>query len=290
MDVALQPSGELLERANTRCIGGSGASPFVKWAGGKRVLVPYIMQEFPESFNDYYEPFLGGGAVFFGLGDRITKKAFLSDLNADLMCAYKILKKDPKKVIAKLERHRKKHCADYYSKIRDEEHGEYDPVKLAARFIYLNKTCFNGLYRVNKSGKFNVPMGSYVNPKICDTVNLLHVSIALTNARLKVQSFDRIKPSSGDLVYCDPPYDETFSQYTEKGFLSSDQELLRECCDLWQKRGAYVIVSSSDTEFIRKTWRGYRFIEIQASRNINCVGSERGKVTELLIIGKNTKI
>lgn len=260
------------------------AGPFVKWAGGKRALIPDITQVLPESFNDYYEPFLGGGAVFFSLNRRIHKKAFLSDLNDELILAYQMLQKAPQDVIDVLEKYRRKHSQEHYSYIRDEGHTEQDAVKLAARFIYLNKTCFNGLYRVNKSGKFNVPMGKYKNPNICDTDNLFAVSEVLKKAEISAQSFDKIQPTVGDLVYCDPPYDKTFTQYTNDGFTRYDQIALRDACDNWLQAGAYVIISSSDTEFIRKTWGGYHFIEVKATRNISCKGSGRGKVTDLLIV------
>ena len=151
-------------------------------------------------------------------------------------------------------------------------------------FIYLNKTCFNGLYRVNKSGKFNVPMGMYKNPNICDTDNLLAVSEVLKKAEMSAQSFERIQPTIGDLVYCDPPYDKTFTQYTNDGFTRYDQMELRKACDGWREVGAHVIISSSDTEFIRETWHGYHFVEVEGTRNISCKGSGRGKVTELLIV------
>ena len=264
------------------------AYPFVKWAGGKRALVPYILQVLPETFNTYYEPFLGGGAVFFGLDSRI-QNAVLSDLNHDLMLTYRMIQKSPNAVIEVLEKHQRKHSKAHYISIRKKgskkkRHREQDPVKLAARFIYLNKSCYNGLYRVNKSNRFNVPMGNYKNPVICDRENLLAVSKVLQKATLRFQSFNQIEPSAGDLVYCDPPYDETFTQYTDKGFTSSDQESLREACDVWVRAGAHVIVSSSDTEFIRKTWDGYRIVEIKAARNISCKGDGRTKVTELLII------
>ena len=264
------------------------AYPFIKWAGGKRALVPYILQVLPETFNTYYEPFLGGGAVFFGL-DSLIQNAVLSDLNAELMLTYRMIQKSPDAVIEVLEERQRKHSKAHYISTRQEggkekRHFEQDSVKLAARFIYLNKSCYNGLYRVNKSNRFNVPMGNYKNPAICDRENLLTVSKVLRKAALRVQSFERINPSAGDLVYCDPPYDETFTQYTDKGFTSSDQESLREACDVWVRAGAYVIVSSSDTEFIRKIWNGYRIVEIKAARNISCKGNERAKVSELLII------
>ncbi|MYD78781.1 MAG: Dam family site-specific DNA-(adenine-N6)-methyltransferase, partial [Gammaproteobacteria bacterium] len=151
----------------------------------------------------------------------------------------------------------------------------------------LNKTCYNGLYRVNRSGKFNVPMGNYKNPRICDEDNLLAVSEVLDSVDLKVQSFEHIEPAENDLVYCDPPYDQTFAQYTDVGFGEDMQVRLKQACDDWISAGAHVIISNSDTDFIRRVWKGYQLHEIQAARNINCKASERNKVTELLIVGAN---
>lgn len=277
----------VLKKSDIKYLERACAYPFVKWAGGKRALVPEIVQVLPEKFNDYYEPFLGGGAVFFGLYSRIHKNVYLSDLNAELVLTFKIVQKFPNELIKMLKWHELQHSKNpkkHYSNVRDRGHAEQDAVKLASRFIYLNKTCYNGLYRVNKQGKFNVPMGSYKNPKICDETNLYCVSKVLENVDLKVQSFEAINPSSGDLVYCDPPYDGTFDQYTEMRFNQSDQDRLRKVCDNWCKQGAYVVVSSSDTDFIRKVWNGYKFVEIRASRNINSQSSGRGKVSELLIV------
>lgn len=260
------------------------AYPFLKWAGGKRAVIPEIARVLPENFNTYYEPFLGGGAVFFGL-DSCIRDAYLSDLNAELMLTYRILQMFPGALIEQLKEHQKKHSAKYYSRVRDKGHDEQDPVKVAARFIYLNKTCYNGLYRVNRAGKFNVPIGSYKNPNICDEDNLYAASEVLQKTTLRFHSFTKIQPTAKDLVYCDPPYDETFTAYTNGRFVSSDQIALKNACDVWRAKGAYVIVSSSDTELIRKTWQGYRITEISAPRNISCKGEGRNRVTELLIIG-----
>ena len=287
MNNAMQAFDDVVRHTQVKYLEKARAYPFLKWAGGKRTLIPDIVNVLPDSFTNYYEPFLGGGAVFFGLDSRITQNAYLSDLNAELMLTYRMIQKSPDEVIGVLKHHQEKHSKGHYAKVRDKGHNEQDAVKLAARFIYLNKTCFNGLFRVNKSGKFNVPMGSYKNPNICDVENLLVVSEVLQKADLKAQSFESISPSAGDLVYCDPPYDDTFNQYTDKRFTRFDQSSLRSACDQWCKQGAHVVVSSSDTEFIRKTWNGYRLIEVLAPRNISCKGSERGKVSELLIVGQN---
>ena len=258
------------------------AYPFLKWAGGKRTLIPEIRNKLPKSFNNYYEPFVGGGSVFFSLSDRI-KKAYLSDTNHDLMFTYQILKIAPHDLIRELKKYQIKHGVEFYKRIREQDNQS--PVKLAARLIYLNKTCYNGLYRVNQSGKFNVPIGKYTNPTICDEENLLNVGKVLKQTTLNVHSFGCIKPKQGDLVYCDPPYDETFTSYTSNGFNESNQRKLKECCDKWKKAGAFVIISNNNTGLIRELYKKYRLIEVKMARSINCNAQKRNKVTELLILG-----
>ena len=261
------------------------AYPFLKWAGGKRALVPNIIKELPPEFGTYYEPFVGGGAVFFALESKIQKTAYLSDMNQELIVTYQTLKEKPKQVIKELEKHESKHNREYYHRIREDT--SHDPVTRAARCIYLNKTCYNGLYRVNSKNRFNVPMGSYRNPKICDKENLLAVSkvLKLKKTKLRFHSFEKIKPKKGDLVYCDPPYDETFTHYTGSGFSEKDQSALRDACKRWRKAGVFVIVSNSDTPLIRELYQDFHLISVQAPRFINCKGNERTKVSELLILG-----
>lgn len=264
------------------------AHPFLKWAGGKRALVPEIVKLLPDGFGDYYEPFLGGGAAFFALDSRI-RRAHLSDVNADLMLTWQMLKKNVEAVIAELETHAARHGTAHYLSVRQEGHDWQDPVKLAARFIYLNRTCYNGLYRVNKAGRFNVPMGSYKNPNICDEDNLLAVAEVLKDTTLHAQSFERITPKNGDLVYCDPPYDEAFAKYTDEGFDADAQTALRNTCLKWVEKGAHVIISNSDTPFIRSLYGAhdvFQLFEVEAPRNINCNGNGRGKTAELLICGE----
>ena len=194
-------------------------------------MAPTLAQQLPAQYNDYYEPFVGGGGLFFALESTI-KTAYLSDTNFDLITAYKVIATQPNELIHLLKEHKSKHEGAYYYHIR-EAHNFVDsvfdyPVEIAARFIYLNKTCFNGLYRVNKSGEFNAAMGRYKNPIICDEENILAVSEALKKAKITLQSFERIEPRSGDFVYCDPPYDSTFTGCSESGFGQSDQERLRD--------------------------------------------------------------
>ena len=260
----------------------------MKWAGGKRTLAPEISRQFPKTFNDYYEPFVGGGALFFHLisKNRINGNIFLSDINSELISTYVSARDCPDDLIEELKHHQEMHNKEHYQTIRKKRYRS--DLKIAARFIYLNKTCFNGLYRVNKSGKFNVPMGSYNNPNICDEDNIRLVSSALEKVDLSQGSFEEIKPKTGDLVYCDPPYDDTFTGYSGSGFGSLDQEILRDKCYDWCTKGVHVIVSNSNTEFIRKIYKDINFQirKVKATRHISCDGSGRGKVEELIIIGR----
>ncbi len=281
----LSDFNRVLERTTVEYLDRARAYPFVKWAGGKRSLIPEILKVMPEQFGSYWEPFVGGGAVFFALDSRI-RKAHLSDINLDLMITYKMLHKRPQDVIKALRKHQREHGPRYYLRIRNKQHDEQDPVLLAARFIYLNKTCYNGLYRVNKQGKFNVPIGRHTNPAICDKDNLLAVSKVLGKAKLKIETFGKISPKQGDLVYCDPPYDGTYSGYTGAGFDDDDQKALRDACIRWREDGCYVIVSNSDTGFIRQLYKEFELHEVSAPRHINSNGKGRGRVGDLLIVGE----
>lgn len=257
--------------------------PFLKWAGGKRSIIPQISAHLPDSFKDYYEPFLGGGAVFFALENHIKHRTHLSDANMELILTYEVVQNDCENLIDVLQYHKKKHSAEYYKKVR-EQHENKDLVKLAARFIYLNKTCFNGLYRVNSSGRFNVPMGRYANPGICDEENLRAVSEVLKTTSLTFGEFNKIKPGKDDFVYCDPPYHGTFTGYTASRFDDEKQEALKDAVDNWVCNGALLMLSNSDTPFIRKLYKGYNVVEVSAPRNINCKTDERKNCVELIII------
>ena len=259
------------------------ALPFVKWAGGKRSITSTILQYLPASIEVYHEPFVGGGAVFFAF-EHMIKTATLADLNQELVVTYLAVANNTDKLIKSLERHTRKHQEekDYYMKIRKQ--SPKDSIDIAARFLYLNRTCFNGLYRVNKSGKFNVPEGKYKNPKICDSVNLRNASQILKKADIRFGQFDlTISPQNGDFVYCDPPYDGTFSGYQADGFGNADQERLKKSVDTWTHQGASVMVSNSDTPFIRELYEGYHVHSITGQRNISSTGDKRGQTPEVLI-------
>lgn len=257
------------------------AMPFLKWAGGKRSIIPNIVSVLPSTFGDYYEPFLGGGALFFTL-EKKAQHSHLSDINAELMLTYRTIQEDLEPLLEVLKLHKKNHSSSYYKKIR-EQYANTDPIRVAARFIYLNKTCFNGLYRVNKAGKFNVPMGRYENPTICDESNLRSVNKVLQGVTLLYQSFKDVEVSKGSLIYCDPPYHGAFTDYIAGGFGDSEQKKLKDMADLWRESGAFVVLSNSDTPFVRKLYSGYCFHEVSAPRSINCKAAKRNNVTELLI-------
>ena len=271
------------------------AKPFVKWAGGKGKLAPKIRDIVGTiKFNNYWEPFVGGGAVFFHLHDGIAGKVNLSDINDKLITTYKVIKKSEKGIISILEYHKKQHKRygkKHYEKVRKNFWKSEDEIENAAGLIYLNKTCYNGLYRVNRSDGFNVPMGNYKNPNICDKENIAAVSDALSGVYIRHKRFDRIEPKRGDLVYCDPPYDNTFTGYTKDGFDENDQKLLRDKCNEWRNNGVHVIISNSKTERIEDLYPGGEFEHhpTEAARYINCDGSGRGKITELIIVGRAIK-
>jgi len=266
---------------------GEGALPFVKWVGGKRSIIGELTSRLPQSFNTYYEAFVGGGALYFALNGRVTK-AVLSDTNFDLVMTYSVIKKDPHALLEKLEKHAKKHSSEYYYKVRS-QHNLKDAIQIAARFIYLNRTCYNGLYRVNKSGEFNVPIGRYAKPDIVRRDNILACSERLQKATIRYCEFDAIKPERGDFVYFDPPYhptnDTSFTSYTKLDFSEHDQARLRDFALQLHKQGVYVMLSNSDSPFIRDLYsnRAFHISEVQAPRMVNCKPTQRNSVTELLI-------
>lgn len=274
----------VLQHAEQPCIERARAYPFLKWAGGKRALVPEIARLAPASFEEYWEPFVGGGAVFFALDSRI-RKARLSDVNAELILTYHMVKRETDALVRRLKVHSAKHALDqYYYRVRA-QHSHKEEVEVAARFIYLNKTCFNGLYRVNSAGLFNVPMGRYKNPTICDEANLRAASSVLRKARFRFGDFAKIAPAAGDFIYCDPPYDGAFAAYDAGGFGEDDQRRLRDTVEKWRATGAMVMISNSDTPLIRNLYKAKQFKlhKVKAPRNINCKSNGRAPAAELII-------
>ena len=242
----------------------------------------------PEAFRTYWEPFVGGGALFYEANGRISQ-AVLSDINAELMTCYSAVKQDPEPLIAALESHASRHSKTYYYAVRS-QHTLQDPTEVAARLIYLNRTCFNGLYRVNRKGEFNVPIGSYTNPQIVNEAKLRACSEALQSAKVEVIDFMDIKPSDGDFVYCDPPFDPlsvtaSFTSYTKGSFGPQDQINLRDTALEWHRAGVKVIISNSDTDFIYDLYDSGPFTirVVQAPRMVNSKADKRGPVNELVI-------
>jgi len=273
----------------------SKPKPFVKWVGGKRQLLKqfrelglYPPEDFDPTANTYYEPFVGGGAVFF---DLLPNNAELSDLNQELVITYNIIKNNIDELIASLKKHI--YDKEYYLKVRAQNTEGLSDVETASRFIFLNRTGFNGLYRVNKKGQFNVPFGRYNNPVICDEENLRRVSKELQNVTIKHQDYKSVLETAkqGDFIYFDPPYyplnrTSSFTAYTSEGFLEKEQTELRNTFVELHDRGCFVMLSNSDTPFINDLYANIEDVtvhKITAGRAINSNGSGRGKIAEALV-------
>jgi len=260
--------------------------PFLKWAGGKRQLLRELLQHVPKRLGRYHEPFLGGGALYFALQ---PERAALSDDNSRLIATYTGVRDDVDTVVDTLSQW--PYDKDFYLKCRARPIDDKPANEIAAWMIYLNKAGFNGLYRVNKRGGFNVPFGRYTNPRICDEPNLRACSDLLGGTHLCQGDFDRVLDDAerGDFVYFDPPYvpaspTASFTSYTSKGFNMGDQIRLRETALELKRRGVNVLLSNSDTELIHRLYgRGFRMRTVQATRNINCKAGKRGKVGEVII-------
>jgi DNA adenine methylase len=268
--------------------------PFLKWAGGKRQLLPELFKTMLgfKSEGHYYEPFIGGGALFFAMrGTGWDGRATLADTNDMLIRTYQGVRNDVESVITALETgYTYSEEAFYAERKRHALNDVWDEVDTAAWVIYINRTCFNGLWRVNKNGRFNVPFGRYTNPTICDAEGLRTASEALRCTKLLNADFERTVKSAetGDLVYFDPPYVPVggyadFTKYTKEGFGEFDQERLRNCAAGLKKRGVHVMLSNADVPLVRKLYKGFTLREVQAKRNINSRGDGRGHVGELII-------
>ena len=254
--------------------------PFVKWVGGKRSILPELLARLPKKYKTYNELFVGGAALFFASGQ---KRAALSDINPHLVTAFQVVRDDVSGLIRALKEHKSCHNKGYYYQARALLALEEDPIQTAALFIYLNKTCFNGLYQVNKSGAFNVPMGSYKDPKIVDEENLRICSIALQGVKVVQCDFYRIIPKAGDFYYLDPPYHKTYTGYDKSGFSNNDHEDLATFCDRIDKTGGLFMLSNSNTDFVRSLYRPYRIDIVAASRSVSCKGGSRGKANEVIV-------
>jgi DNA adenine methylase len=267
------------------------ASPIVKWVGGKTKLLDDLVARMPTRFDRYFEPFCGGAALFFRVA---PERAVLADLNVALMTLYGAVRKDVEGVIRKLRRHRAAHCETYYYATRDRwNKGQIESATArAAAFLYFNKTAFNGLWRVNRAGKFNAPFGDYVDPAICNPEALRVASAALQRVKLRCADYKDVivDAKRGDFVYFDPPYvpitkTANFTGYTLDGFTSRDQEDLAIAARELVDRGVHVMLSNSDTPITHELYRGFKIDRVRCARSINSDGKKRGKVGELIIIG-----
>ncbi len=265
------------------------ALPVVKWAGGKRQLLSELTQRLPNSYNRYFEPFIGGGALFFELAPQ---DAYISDINPELINLYKVIRDDVGALIRDLSSH--ENSPEYYTEIRAwdraENYANVSNVRKASRFIYLNKTCFNGLYRVNSKGHFNVPFGRYTNPNVLNANALYAASDVLQSTQIECANFDNILNyvKKDDFVYFDPPYiplseTSSFTSYSKEDFGMNKQRELKNVCDKLTSLGVKFMLSNSDTPVSNELYSGYKIEKIYASRLINSKASGRGKITEILV-------
>lgn len=263
------------------------AKPFVKWPGGKRQLVDEILKYFPQEITRYHEICVGGGALMYAVAKR-CKEIIISDVNEELICTYEVIKETPEKLIALLSTY--KNEEQFYYDIRDKE--SEDPIEIAARFIFLNKTAFNGLYRVNSKGKFNAPFGFYEKPNYCDqeTIMAVHQFLNLYNVRIILQGYDQsiAQMGKGSFVYIDPPYvpvkKTSFVQYIARPWKMSDHEKLAKFVNALDDEGISSVESNAFHEVIPQLYRNSKLIEVQANRAVNSDGSGRGKIPEYLIL------
>ncbi len=263
----------------------------IKWAGGKKQLLEQFEKFFPNQIGQYFEPFVGGGTVAFFLlkTHPEIKKIYLSDVNEELIITYNTVKNNIDELIALLKEFKIKHNKEFYYEMRAKNVANLTPVQIAARFIYLNRTCFNGLYRVNSKGQFNVPIGSYKNPAICNEKDLREISLLLQKDDVKVaQFYSAVKEAKkGDFIYFDPPYyplkRDSFTTYTKDNFLEKEQEKLAEVFRELDKRGCKVMLSNSDSDFIKNLYKEYNIKFVKARRMINCDATKRGKINEVVI-------
>ncbi len=266
--------------------------PFLKWVGGKTQLLPELMKRvnMVGDFGRYHEPFLGGGALFFELyrAGRLKRQAYLSDNNPRLIEAYEGVRDEVEEVIALLNRHKRLHSEEHFYRVRAKVPKTL--VERAARVIYLNKTCYNGLYRENSRGEFNSPFGRYKNPVVCDEDNLRAASKALQKTKIESRHFQMVAEyaEAGDLVYFDPPYypvsvTASFQGYHKGAFGEDSQRLLAEVYTKLAARGVHVLLSNSMTDFVRALYKDFTLDSVQASRAINSRADRRGKISEALV-------
>ncbi len=274
-------------------LGPDRCRPLLKWAGGKSGLLSQISDHLPQSCSTYFEPFLGGGAVYFALEN--PEKAVINDANAELFVFYEVVRDHPRELMDALDALAKEYSEEFYYELRSSE--PRDPVAKAARTVFLNKTGFNGLYRQNSTGAFNVPFGKRVKcPSLYDRENTLLAASKLAHAKICNLDFADIisQAGPGDLVYCDPPYEplsttSSFNAYRGGGFSQSEQLRLLKSCLEAQARGAWVLVSNSSAPFILNLYKDFELAKVTANRAVNSKGSRRGAVDEVVLVLRSPK-
>lgn len=264
--------------------------PFLKWPGGKRQLLRELIHRMPQKYNRYFEPFVGGGALFFSIKPEY---GCISDINPELINVYEVVQNNVEELIASLKKH--KNNESYFYKLRSVDRTEsyeyWSNVDKASRIIFLNKTCFNGLYRMNSNGHFNVPFGFYKKPNVVDEQNLIACCTLLKKTEIALASFEAIvkKARKGDFVYFDPPYvpltkTSSFTKYYKDDFHDDGQSSLRELCDKLSDKGVHFMLSNSCTTMVKDLYKEYNVKVVRANRAINCKADGRGKIDELVIM------
>jgi DNA adenine methylase len=275
-----------VQKTLTKSLSGVAPRPFIKWVGGKRQLLPELLRHAPVKFSRYFEPFLGGGALFFRL---MPAKAILADANERLIRAYRGVRNSVDEVVGLLKSY--PHDARFFYTLRSSEIDSASDAEVAAWFIYLNKTGFNGLYRVNRKNGFNVTFGRYTAPAICDEPTLRGCSAALAKAELMVADFEQVVAGArqGDFVYFDPPYvplsvTSSFASYTSRGFGPEDQMRLRDVARDLRNRGVHILLSNSSSPFVQDLYKeGFEKFRVAATRLVNSNALRRGAIAELVI-------
>lgn len=276
-------------------VDSSSARPFLKWVGGKQQLLSQFESLFPQKFQRYFEPFMGGAAVFFHLWRtrRMARKVFLFDNNPELVNAYIVARDKIDELVDALRTHQQLHCESYYYRIRslDRENDPLTDVERAARTVYLNRTCYNGLFRVNSKGQFNVPMGSYTSPQILLEPVVRAASVALQRVAIGVKDFRSVSTLGrpGDFFYFDPPYDPltktaSFTSYTSDDFGEADQRALARVFAALSAAGAYVMLSNSKTPLVLDLYKKFRIETVQARRAVNSDANGRGCIEEVVVL------
>lgn len=271
----------------------SNLQPFTKWTGGKRQLLPIIKSLMPDNYNNYFEPFVGGGALFFDLSPN---KAVINDFNNELINCYRQIKKYPQKLIELLTKHQENNSKEYYLKLRsadrDNRIDKMTNVERAARIMYMLRVDFNGLYRVNSKNQFNVPYGRYKNPKIVDSDLILSISQYLNSNNIKILTGDFEKAiqdvAVGDFVYFDPPYiplSETsaFTSYTHEDFTYEDQVRLRDCFKKLDEKGAFLMLSNSSSPLVEELYKDFNIHKVEVTRTNGAKTSSRGRISEIIV-------